>query len=405
MMDLLDQYQSLLQQQFPGWQMLRKDCATASITPPSGAGVVEIDVMVHRNLPGGLSAWRYELGRAIADDERLHGWVTIRDAQRRIEHHEMLCDSARLGQLLSDWQAAPAVLPSQLCLADADAIGITLPMRQKNDAPAVEPVITVILDETLLRGLPNLQGLTEGSEALSQWQADMAQLQAQRLLQSWPRDARGRLAARTSVVLAAYGPATRQRQPCLLLSSLTATQMHTSTPSWELHLSNEFLYNHRYQWSEARWLWTDELAPVADVDQAKAQALIAQGRISEACALYGVQLSRSVRLLAAQLPFQRFQVLPAAWPQELSAALRQLAPWRLAGGCQCIQGYLGQTNRKPPKPGSWERKLFWFSGQRQQVRYGLGIRIGAEGAPELDIIATASNEHFPEPYWKQAPNF
>ncbi len=206
-------------------------------------------------------------------------------------------------------------------------------------------------------------------------------------------------------MLAAYGPATRQRQPCLLLSSLTATQMYTSTPSWTLHLSNEFLYNHRYQWSEARWLWTDELAPVADVDQAKAQALIAQGRISEACALYGVQLSRSVRLLAAQLPFQRFQVLPAAWPQELAVALWQLAPWRLAGGCQCIQDYLGQTNRKPPKPGSWERKLFWFSGQRQQVRYGLGIRQGAEGVPELDIIATASNEHFPEPDWKQAPDF
>lgn len=43
------------------------------------------------------------------------------------------------------------------------------------------------------------------------------------------------------------------------------------------------------------------------------------------------------------------------------------------------------------------------SGQREQMRWGLGVHFGASGAPELDLIATASNEHFPEPDWKLHP--
>jgi hypothetical protein len=89
--------------------------------------------------------------------------------------------------------------------------------------------------------------------------------------------------------------------------------------------------------------------------------------------------------------------------QELRAALLQLAPWRLTAGLQRIQEHLIQANRKPPKPGSWERKLFWFSGQRQQARWGPGVRFNEDGKPVLDLIVTASNEHFPEPDWKQQP--
>ena len=99
--------------------------------------------------------------------------------------------------------------------------------------------------------------------------------------------------------------------------------------------------------------------------------------------------------------WQRFEPVPQAWADELRAALLQLAPWRLAAGLQRIQQQLSQSNRKPPKPGSWQRKLFWFSGQRQQVRWGLGAGLDAQGRPWLDLIATASNEHLPEPDWKQ----
>ena len=127
---------------------------------------------------------------------------------------------------------------------------------------------------------------------------------------------------------------------------------------------------------------------------------MAQGKIGEACELCGVQLSEKVRRLSAGMVFQRFEPVPQTWPDELCMALLQLAPWRLSAGLQRIQQHLERSNRKPPKAGSWERKLFWFSGQRQQVRWGLGVGLDAQGKPWLDLIAKASNEHLPEPDWK-----
>jgi hypothetical protein len=77
-----------------------------------------------------------------------------------------------------------------------------------------------------------------------------------RLLQSWPRDDRGRLAARTTAVLAAYGPASRKRQPCLLAIGHAVKYARLAIASIV-----EFLYNCRHQWSDARWLWSSADAP------------------------------------------------------------------------------------------------------------------------------------------------
>jgi hypothetical protein len=58
-----------------------------------------------------------------------------------------------------------------------------------------------------------------------------------------------------------------------------------------------------------------------------------------------------------------------------------------------------QANRKPPKPGSWERKLFF--GPAPAGALGPRSALRRDGKPVLDLIVTASNEHFPEPDWKQ----
>jgi hypothetical protein len=84
----------------------------------------------------------------------------------------------------------------------------------------------------------------------------------------------------------------------------------------------------------------------------------------------------------------------------LAAALRQLAPWRVKDGLARIYQHLCSVNKHKPKPGSLERKLFWFSSQRQQAKFGLGVALTADDKAELRIIASASNDYFPEPDWR-----
>ena len=116
-----------------------------------------------------------------------------------------------------------------------------------------------------------------------------------------------------------------------------------------------------------------------------------------------VSLGEHLRRMAAGLPMSRFDRVNPDWVAELHAALRQLAPWTLASGLARIQQRLAAANRKPPKPGSWSRKLLWFSGQRSQSRLGLGVRHGEQG-PELDVIDTASNAWLPAPDWQDLAN-
>lgn len=373
--------------QLPDCQTEHKDAARTRITSSAAAGCMDVEFFVHHGGNGSFSATRYEEAMQLGAEHRLHAWITLRDAAGEVIHHEVSCNPGRFAQLLHEWRAAPDAAPEQVTI---QALACS---------PSTDETETCVpsMDQELNLGL--LDELADAQQALERLKADVAAIDLMRLLQSWPRDDRGRPAARTTAVLAAYGPATRKRQPCLLVRSVMQSKM----PGWQLLVSSEFLYNCRHQWSDARWLWSPAEAPKDSALERKARNLMAQGKVSEACALYGIELHERVRRLAAGQSFQRFSPAPEAWVQELRAALLQLAPWRLTAGLQRIQEHLIQANRKPPKPGSWERKLFWFSGQRQQARWGPGVRFNEDGKPVLDLIVTASNEHFPAPDWKQQP--
>ena len=373
--------------QLPDCQTEHKDAARTRITSSAAAGCMDVEFFVHHGGNGSFSATRYEEAMQLGAEHRLHAWITLRDAAGEVIHHEVSCNPGRFAQLLHEWRAAPDAAPEQVTI---QALACS---------PSTDETETCVpsMDQELNLGL--LDELADAQQALERLKADVAAIDLMRLLQSWPRDDRGRPAARTTAVLAAYGPATRKRQPCLLVRSVMQSKM----PGWQLLVSSEFLYNCRHQWSDARWLWSPAEAPKDSALERKARNLMAQGKVSEACALYGIELHERVRRLAAGQSFQRFSPAPEAWVQELRAALLQLAPWRLTAGLQRIQEHLIQANRKPPKPGSWERKLFWFSGQRQQARWGPGVRFNEDGKPVLDLIVTASNEHFPVPDWKQQP--
>ena len=392
--DLLDDWTALLAKYFPQCQLQRRDCATAVIVAPAETNTserLEIDVFVHHLHNGALDAIRYQEGQTVGEGERLHGWITVRDAKANVIHHEVTCSAERFLQVMKDWLNAPQATPRELVVPALAKSGSTATKA----ISGIEPRLDLDVDTSLL------DVLADPATALSQLQSDMACVDLTRVIAHWPLDDRARLAPRTTAVIGAYGPPTRKRQPCLLLTSNGLRDM----PSWRLHLSQEFLYNHRYQWVDAPWAWSrqyvePELSDEASATIAQARRLLAEGKIEKACALYGIHIDDRVRRLAAGLPLARFMSLPEVWPGELADALRQLAPWRLAGGLARVQAHLTAANKKPPKPGSWDRKFFWFSGQPQQSRGGLGIRIGANGAPELDIISTASNEHFPNPDWR-----
>ena len=332
----------------------------------------------------------------MPDCERLHLWVTVRDAAEAYLHHQVLCDTHGLHALLQAWREPMAPTPDGLRIAAAPAPAArntqTAPETPTPacDASALRPWDKVLASR-LLADLPPADS--------DQLRADLARVDPQQLARHWPRDARGRLAAKTTALLAACGPPVtlNQRQPCLLISSAGVRDM----PCWQLQLSREFRENQRLQWDAAPWLWArDATPPAAPAHAAQARALIAQGRISEACALCDVSLGEHLRRLAAGLPMSRFGRVNPDWVAELHAALRQLAPWALAGGLARVQQRLEAANRKPPKPGSWSRKLLWFSGQRSQSRLGLGVRQGEHGGPELDVIDTASNAWFAAPDWQ-----
>ncbi len=392
MQTLLDEWQNLLAERFPACEMRRKDIATASIEAPPGAdqpGELKIDVFVHDLRSYGLSAKRLEENYELGEHERAHGWISISDAAGRKLHYEVTCSTERFGQVVGEWLAPAHELPEEL-VVPAPA---TNSRKVRKTASLNEPRIERDESAELLQSLP------DAAHWLAQFEKHLSLVDLSTIAQHWPRDEQGRPLPRITAVLAAYGPPTRKRQPCLLLTSGTQREM----PVWRLRLSNEFLHNHRYQWTDAPWMWVAGAAePALDALGLRAHKWIAQGRVDEACDLYGVTVSRRVRLLAAGLAFQKYLRLNESWPGEVQAALRQLAPWRIAAGLARIQDYLGQANKKPPKPGSWERKLFWLSGQTTQVRYGLGVRFASNGKPELDIIATASNEHFPDTDWRQS---
>lgn len=373
--------------QLPDCQAEYKDAARTRITSSEAAGCMDVEFFVHHGGNGAFSATRYEQAMQLGAEHRLHAWITLRDATGEVIHHEVSCNPGRFAQLLHEWRTAPGAAPEQVTIQAMACSPST------DETEAFAPSI----DQDLNLGL--LDKLADAQQALERLKADVAAVDLMRLLQSWPRDDRGRPAARTTAILAAYGPATRKRQPCLMVRSVMQSKM----PGWQLLVSSEFLYNCRHQWSDARWLWSPAEPPKDSALERKARNLMAQGKVSEACALYGIELHERVRRLAAGQSFQRFSPAPEPWVQELRDALLQLAPWRLTAGLQRIQEHLIQANRKPPKLGSWERKLFWFSGQRQQARWGPGVRFDEDGKPVLDLIVTASNEHFPEPDWKQQP--
>jgi hypothetical protein len=377
MFDLLTQHPTLTVQCSP-------DDRNAVITSADGTGSIDVDFWVQHHTP--CVSTTYRRGVLFAPGDHLHYWIGIRDSGGVVIHRECVCGLKRLGALIDEWTGLEVALPDRLRVP---------PTAVPPGAPFTGSVPTLGQDIDMAC----LQSFPDPAATELQVRADVSRIDVNALAQSFPRDGRGRLATKVKALLGAYGAPTRKRQPCLLISS-AATQR--AMPALRAHLSMEFAGNHRLDWRNAPWLWTAAPPPPTTPTIERAQTLLAQGRIEDACEPFDIQFSAPLRRLAAGQPFQRFVPIQPSWPDELAAALRQLAPWRLQDGLAHIYEHLCSVNKHKPKPGSLERKLVWFSGQRRQAKFGLGVALTADDKAELRIIATASNEYFPESDWRDA---
>ncbi|MBV9561792.1 MAG: hypothetical protein JOY90_15295 [Bradyrhizobium sp.] len=358
------------------------DDRSAVITSADGTGSMDVDFWVQHHTPCVTTTYRRSV--VFAPGDHLHYWIGIRDSGGVVIHRECICGLGRLGALVDEWIGSEVALPGRLRVAPT-----AVPPRAALAGPV--PTLSQDIDAACLQSLP------DPAAAEQRVRIDVSRIDVNALLQSFPRDGRGRLATKVRALLGAYGPPTRKRQPCLLVTS-AATQR--AMPALRAHLSMEFATNHRLDWRSAPWLWTAAPPPPTTPTIEQARTLLAQGRIEDACEPFGVQFSAPLRRLAAGQPFRRFVPIQPSWPDELAVVLRQLAPWRLQDGLAQIHRHLCSINKQEPRPGSIERKLVWFSGQRRQAKFGLGVGLTADDKAELRIVATASNEYFPEPDWR-----
>jgi len=376
MFDLLTQHHPTLTVQCSA------DDRMAVITSADGTGAMNVDFWVQHHTP--RIATTYQRGMLFAPGDHLHYWIDIRDSGGAVIHRECVCGLRRLGAVIDEWIGLEVTPPARLSVA---------PTAVPPSAALTGSVLTLSQDIDLAC----LQSLPDPAATELRVRLDVSRIDVNALLLSFPRDGRGRLAAKVKALLGAYGPPTRKRQPCLLVTS-AATQR--AMPTLRAHLSMEFAANHRLDWRSAPWLWTAAPSPLTTSVIERARTLLAQGRIEDACEPFDIQFSEPLRRLATGQPFRRFVPIQPSWPDELAGALRQLAPWRIQDGLTHIYQHLCSVNKHKPKPGSLERKLVWFSGQRQQAKFGLGVALTVDGKAELRIVRNASNEYFPEPDWR-----
>ncbi|MDO5084445.1 MAG: hypothetical protein Q4D89_13755 [Arachnia propionica] len=227
---------------------------------------------------------------------------------------------------------------------------------------------------------------------------ELPDLDVRRIAEHWPRDARGRLAPRTKVLLATIGEVARgRRQPCVMISSApTLKQM----PSFTVAVSDEIRHNVRHNWSRHPHLWSAVTPPSATALERRCRELLATGRWGQACELARVQVEMPLLRLLQGLP-----TAPGALanPDHTTAAgqlLARLAPWQLGETVAWLHEDLQRGRRTRLSPAGWEMKLGWFPGQRTASRIGIMLTQTKDGAPALRLAWNGDNATVPAEWWQ-----
>jgi hypothetical protein len=272
--------------------------------------------------------------------------------------------------------------------------------------------------------------------------ADLAGLRAERIRAAFPSDPRGRLAVKSTVLLAAYEAAEtapKDRELCLVLRG----PLRRSDPQ-EIRAVLEWLIpqNQDHCWVRERWHWHDNGmaesatrwgAPVpvedlaanrltireltkrvtADPDDSRSRSALAMllqesGKLLESLELYGVEIDGDLKRLCGGQ-----KIYPPAccahadekWMDRLREWMRACAPWKLAEAARQESRRIAEwaAKKKGRKPRQPLLKLLIFPGQHHLRKACLVLTSrDLEGNnPRLEIQATASNARLHESAWKR----
>jgi hypothetical protein len=276
-----------------------------------------------------------------------------------------------------------ALIPTSL------VVSTTLP-------PTVPPVnqtpsLKTDIDEALL----DLLSLCEQSDLRD----IIAGIDIHRVVTTWPRDTKGRLQPKQRALIEAFGDEVplAKRQPCLLVcSGLTLA----SAPSFTVSLSSEFRGNQRRDWRQARERWTTDGQAEQPASAADQRTLISQGRIEVALRSAGVKIHDGLRLLLSTGSVSPQQPPNTAWQEEARQVLLAIAPWKLDTSADRIHDEHEIGRKTDLAYDGWQRKMYVFSRQTGQSKYGIGLRRNQVARLELCLFPTSSNMWVPEADWR-----
>jgi len=298
---------------------------------------------------------------------------------------------AALEQEFTKWASEWQPTPQQLTVKPVSPAPRPV-WRQPPPAPGLE--------SSGLEGLPD----DVRKEVLS----DIGQMNWEKILANYPADDDGETVIKARILLAAYGPATQKRQPCLILTGpetkkeLKAAQLGQAG-GFQLTVSQEYYENHDHSWARTRWLWTDERQPEPTEMETGCRALMREGRVSEACALAGVTLGEPVIRYAGGLPVTRAERPNPEWAEFLRSTLARLAPWKLAEALSAVEERISRANMKAPVRGKWMRRIADFPHQSWQSKLGLQASLCKEGGVLLSLDSSSSNARLPWTDWRDDP--
>ena len=382
---------ALIERCAPGSEVDWSSGASVTITHDGLPEQMDISFFVHFNHPAGYTASPYS-GGEIPPTGLLHYWVSWTllddhiDRPHRYKRQRICHDLSQVEQELTAW-----VAPEQPTPAHITIVPVPAPVRQTWPVVPPRPELedsSTAMDDATHPALTN----------------DLDKLDWPRLVAHWPVASDGTPLLKGRILLGAYGPATIKRQPCLIIRGpatkrdLKAAQAG-QPGGFHLTLSDEFMENQEDCWITRPAWWTstgtyDEPAVANDC-----RMLLAAGSIIQACDLAEVTLTEDVRRAAAGLPLDRYRTFDPAWVPILHATLARLGPWLLKEGLLRIEARLVAANKRPPKRGTWSRRLIDFPGQRQQAKCGLHATLLFDGQACLDIVESASNARLPRSGW------
>ena len=256
------------------------------------------------------------------------------------------------------------------------------------------------------------------AEARAQLAADLAHVDAARLVRHYPRDAAGKLPLGEVVLLAEVAVAPPLRAPKGMWLVAASPAKRSAAQVITLALQPEFGRHAEHSWVSARWLWDTRAAdapeavrwgsaklPISELARGGAPGEIAKSAPRDARIAHAIRLVRAGRWREAlevcgvaheldPLPYRKVNgkvIHRELWDAGVDAAMAAIAPWRLEAA---LIAYPARA---------YGLRLFNLPGQTVSRKYCVVLR-SVNDAPHLSVGISGTNERLPAIAWQWPPD-